>query len=500
MLSLATLLAALQAEADQNPNRVIIATEQSHITVADFVQRVALLSAQIKQYSEHRWLVWLPEFSDFVVALFALWHAGKTPVVPPNFQPNLLLELSDAYEAVLVTQEIQVVGAHTKPQWVMGDWTAATIASQSAQNSFAPLEAESQLVLYTSGSTDQPKPITKYLTQLDAEVQVLEQLWGTVCADKSVLGTVPHHHIYGLLFRILWPLAAQRVMVAAVAATPTELSRAWQDHGACVLISSPTHLTRLPALVDLPTWSGRYVVAFSSGAPFPESAAREILGAWALPVQEVYGSSETGGIAWRQVGATLNEKETYPCWNPLPGVEVRYGVQYGVQYGAAETLEIISPFLPDKMPYTTADRVEIEANGSFKLCGRVDRVVKIEGKRASLDQIEGLLRKHPWVAEVVVLALSEPRQCLAAVVVLRDEGEMALAQGRAYLSQQLRQHLLPSIDAVLVPRRWRFVEQLPVDARGKLPLKNLLALFSEHSDEKRGEKRGEKRVENNITS
>ncbi|TAK91861.1 MAG: acyl-CoA synthetase [Burkholderiaceae bacterium] len=450
---LAELLPRLQHD-PQSLQRVVIATPQGDMTAEQLVQRVAALSARIRQHDGARWLLWLPAFDDFVVALFAVWHAGRTPVLPPNFQPEMAVELEGAFDAVLtVNTDI----ATAKP-CVMVD--AHDRLSQLLQ----PFDAAAQLVLYTSGSTDRPKPVGKKLHQLQSEITVLEQLWGTACAGKPVVATVPHHHIYGLLFRVLWPLAAGRVTVAAVAATPTELSCVWEARGQCVLVSSPTHLSRLPDLVDLPDWAGRYAAVFSSGAPFAETPARQIAADWAVPVQEIYGSSETGGIAWRHAA-----QPGYPCWTPLPGVSVRPS--------AEDTLEIVSLFLPELQPFVTADRVEFAAHGTFRLGGRIDRVVKIEGKRASLEQIEALLRRHAWVKEVAVIPLQQPRQCLAAVVVPSGEGKIALMRGRAPVAQHFRRFVNESVDRVLVPRRWRFVEQLPRDERGKLPLDVLERLF-----------------------
>lgn len=456
MVSLSHLLETLQASLQRHKQPIFVTALHS-ITAADFIQRVATLRAHIEQRAEQRWLLWLPELSDFAVALFALWHAGRTPILPSNFQPQMLHELSDAYDAVLHNEENFSCAAE---QLRLADYAPST-----GEKKFSTLDPEQcRLVLYTSGSTDRPKAVSKSLVQLDAEIHVLEQLWGQECADKPVLGTVPHHHIYGLLFRLLWPLASGRLIMTALAATPTEMSCVWHTQGQCVLISSPTHLSRFPDLVDLSAWSGRYAMVFSSGAPFPEKPARMLAHAWGQPVQEVYGSSETGGIAWRNVAQAV-----YPGWVALPGVKVGLS--------EAGTLQIRSPFLPDRALYTTADKIELFADGSFTLCGRVDRVIKIEGKRVSLDVVENQLRQHPWVQHAAVLALHATRQRLAAVVVLTSQGAMILQQGRALVIQELRRTLGQSMDAVLVPRRWRFVEQMPVDARGKLPLQNLLDLF-----------------------
>ncbi|MCO6705214.1 AMP-dependent synthetase, partial [Streptomyces sp. CHB9.2] len=64
--------------------------------------------------------------------------------------------------------------------------------------------------LSTSGSSGEPKLIAKQLFQLANEVAALECLWGASLGAATVLGSVSTQHIYGLLFRVLWPLCAGR--------------------------------------------------------------------------------------------------------------------------------------------------------------------------------------------------------------------------------------------------------------------------------------------------
>ncbi|HRE16020.1 MAG TPA: hypothetical protein PLW86_03000, partial [Rhodocyclaceae bacterium] len=65
-----------------------------------------------------------------------------------------------------------------------------------------PLPSVPTLELFTSGSSGEPKRISKRLIQLEAECRVLESFWGGHIGQAAVLATVPHHHIYGLLFRV----------------------------------------------------------------------------------------------------------------------------------------------------------------------------------------------------------------------------------------------------------------------------------------------------------
>ncbi len=122
---------------------------------------------------------------NFLAALLALWSRGHTALVPPSLQPAAV-----AAVAGTVLRDADVENA-----------TGSSTLS-------LPTAAQCRLALYTSGSSGAPKRVDKTLAQIDRELENLHALWGSVLAQSAVLSTVPHHHIYGLLFRLLWPLAA----------------------------------------------------------------------------------------------------------------------------------------------------------------------------------------------------------------------------------------------------------------------------------------------------
>ena len=165
----------------------------------------------------------------------------------------------------------------------------------------------------------------------------------------------------------------------------------------------------------------------------------------------VYGSSETGGIAWRRWDTDL------PPWQPLPGV------QWRIDDGC---LAVASAHLETPGWWRTQDRVEALADGRFRLLGRADRIVKIEERRVSLDALERALREDTEVDDVRVLVLPGQREQLAAVVVPADP---ALLEGgdarRRALGQRLGARLAHAHDAVTRPRRWRLVQALPINAQ-----------------------------------
>lgn len=388
--------------------------------------------------------------ADFAPALFGAWHAGKTVYLCADVLPATLATLQTEVDGFL--GDIPPAYAPLSP----------TIGGVDAGEAWPPLdEHRCQLQIYTSGSTGDTSAITKSLAQLAREVEALQAAFPALPADVVVHGTVSHQHIYGLLFRVLWPLAAGRVLAPRLF-FHEEIAAALQQPA--ILVSSPAHLKRIPDTLNWTLARHQLAAVFSSGGALPEVAAAQAHALWGLPVTEIYGSSETGGIAWRQ-----SEGHTAP-WQPLPEVAWRIAEN--------EVLEVASPHLTTPAWWPTCDRVEAVGNGGFKLLGRVDRIVKVEERRVSLTALERQLLTLPEVAEARVVLLDGMRAELAAVVVPSAHGQERLqAEGAQRLGQQLRLALADGQEAVTRPRRWRFVDALPMTAQGKTPESALRALF-----------------------
>jgi 3-hydroxymyristoyl/3-hydroxydecanoyl-(acyl carrier protein) dehydratase len=138
--------------------------------------------------------------------------------------------------------------------------------------------------------------------------------------------------------------------------------------------------------------------------------------------------------------------------------------------------------LPDERWFTTADRAEAAANNLFRLKGRVDRIAKIEGKRISLNAIESQLKISPLVADARVIVLEDKRQRVAAFIVPSELGRCRLLEsGKLSLNRSLGDLIRQRVEAAGVPRVWRYLEALPVNAQGKVNQTQLMALLEAKS-------------------
>ncbi|WP_416759151.1 AMP-binding protein [Pseudomonas sp. BNK-6] len=421
--------------------RVVSAHPDIHL---EGLQTRALgLAAALQARGVRRLALHLEDAVDLAVALLGAWRAGVSVLLPADLQ------------------------AQTRQRWAadvdlwLTDQDPPLQPLQAAPLEPAELDLDAcQLSLCTSGSSGEPKRIEKNLRQLANEVSALEQLWGTDLGPAWIIGSVATQHIYGLLFRVLWPLCAGRPFVRRQLPFPEDLQRASRECPAFAWVASPALLKRMGDNLDWPALSPVRRV-FSSGGALPAEAAsglQQRLQQWPT---EILGSSETGGIAWRQ-GPEL--------WQPFAEVHL--------SQDSDGALLIASPYLPPGHVEHTADAARIAADGRFELLGRLDRIVKLEEKRISLPMLEQALEQHDWVAEARLGVIEDNRAYLGALLVLSESGLHALRnQGRRHLTQALRQHLAGHCEALALPRRWRLLRQMPLNNQGKLPQAEVQALL-----------------------
>ncbi|MFT3709636.1 MAG: AMP-binding protein [Archangium sp.] len=387
----------------------------------------------------------------FLSALTSAWSRGEQVVLPGDVLPGTLAALAphvDEYVGDFPNaKKLEVT--KPLPRWDSFD---------------RELEG---VVVFTSGSTGAPTLITKKLRQLFDEVVTLESTFGqSFSADAMHVSTVSHQHIYGLLFAVLWPYVTNRPLATRRLEYPEELEQALRA-GPSILISSPAHLKRLP---EGRRWSTQVQSVFSSGGPLTPDGAERAIEVLGHSPKEIFGSSETGGVAWR-------EGNDLP-WLPMRGVFIRAtevespSPPQGRGSGRG-LLEVQSPHLASQGFFRTADQIETHADGSFRLLGRADRIAKIEEKRVSLDLIEKTAIETGLLSAAKVITIEGARVTLGLV------GVPTRQLDRKDLIDQLKAALEKAVERVAIPRKFRFVEKLPTDAQGKVTQPLLLALFAE---------------------
>ncbi len=382
----------------------------------------------------------------FTVALLAAWQRGFSVALPPSPQPETMRALRERVGVRTVVHDVDGgLGIDVRDPSVV-----AAARAKLGAHPFEPIALPRDRLLatvYTSGSTGDHTACTKTAGQLLGEAHVLAETFG-VAPGARVLAMVPPYHIYGLLFGVLLPLASGGALYRHTPLHAPEVAAVLAS-GADVLVTVPAHLRAL-TLSDEAQPPARRV--FSSGAPLSPEVAAAAKARFGWTITEVFGSSETGGIGWRESGGE-------GPWAPLPGVEV----------SATEdgSIRVRSPFVA-RGEHVGADRVRVEG-GRFVHLGRTDGVLKIGGVRVSIAEIEKHLLAIEGVRDAAVIAVevggARGHEVWAAVVT-----ELGAAEVRA----ALREWLAP----VAMPRRIKIVGALPREPNGKLPRASLEALFA----------------------
>jgi acyl-coenzyme A synthetase/AMP-(fatty) acid ligase len=460
---------------DQAPGNPVVAFgREGDFDRADCAGRVAALAAAIEERGRGRWLVFSENSYAAAVSLLAILQAGSTAVLAPNRQSETLRRLSPDTRGAILDPGVPLEGVVRLAPLSQPPAPAAPDPSIDRNAPFVEF--------HTSGTTGNRRGAIKALCHLEDEVETLEDLFGPgLTADARIFATVSHQHIYGLLFRVLWPLATGRPFTTDTLLHPQELLPRMVESGSCALVSTPAHLRRAITGRGLRTLEGTCRTIFSSGSMLEAETAKRVTEQLGFAPLEILGSTETGGVALRQ------QSIHGEAWSAFPGVRVEREAEEG-------RMVVSSPFASEgeaedrgRRRFTMGDRIELRADGTFLLLGRADRTAKVGGKRLSIPDMERELAAHEWVAEAALVVLERASEArVHAVIVPSETGRAALqSRSRREFGAELARHLSGHFEPVLLPRVWRVVDELPRDAQGKLPVEALEALFETRDREPR---------------
>lgn len=283
-----------------------------------------------------------------------------------------------------------------------------------------------RLTLLSSGTSGEPKATTHQRRDLDAEVAGWNQ-W--IDQPLRVLSLVPSHHLYGLIWTVLWPSANGLEVLDASNWGPGR----WQREVAKgdVIVGFPLMWEFL--LRSVGTFPAG-VVGISSAGALPPSL-------WDLSIHqglsrmiEVYGSTETGGVAARE-NAT-DPFRLAPHW--------------------ADRAEGLAELLPD--------HIDFESPTKFRILGRKDGAVKIGGSLVSLDDVARELRALDHILDCRVRrGGAGVRERLEALVVT----DLPAAE-YSQIEQRIHRELAQRLPAAALPKRLAICASLPVNAMGKV--------------------------------
>jgi acyl-coenzyme A synthetase/AMP-(fatty) acid ligase len=425
------------------------------ITSKQWLFECVSLSHQINKYQQKNWLLCEEDLYQYSINFFALLLANKNIVLPQGPQPEQI-------QQAMLTSEIGIGTFENFEGFAYFHKKANSGSVSSNEIEALTINANNTITFFTSGSSGKPKAIKKFWYQLANEIQALSSLFSQPGdgATKSVVASVTHQHVYGLLFKLLWPVYENINILCETIEYPEQLDNIAREFTSIIFITSPSYLARTVSYFTEEVNQSISKI-FSSGGALSATVAESFYQLNHHAIFEIYGSTETGGIAWRQQAIDRH-------WLLFP--------EHQVEWLNDETLMLTSHFLPKDENIKTDDRVSLQGR-TFELLGRVDRIVKLYEKRLSLDEVERKLQTLSFVKASHCLLLTTNK--LAVVIEVTEIKNLPQTRiEKKVLVEQCKILLKSLFDQSLLPRKWRFVGELPYNSQGKLVKSKIVTLFS----------------------
>jgi long-chain acyl-CoA synthetase len=360
---------------------------------------------------------------------------------------------------------------HLQPAAVLDDVPAHEAHWDSADGT-APA-----LVLYTSGSTGQPKGAVLS----HAALRAANESWAgpvmRLTPEDVVLAALPLAHSFGLNGALLAPLLAGATVALCERFNPEETIRAISRHRVTVL---PAVATMFQKMLEVPTLSetacSTLRLALSGAAPCPWDLAEAWRRRTGVRIVRGFGMTEL----FRPISYLADDPADLPdaIGRPVPGVEVRVVDDEGHACGAGEVGElwIRSPAAMDGYLragaetravmrdgwFRTGDLAQVSPPGFVSIVGRKKELILRGGYSVVPGEVEATLLGHAAVAEAAVVGIPDATlgEEVAAFVTLRPGARAGAEELVAFCRERLA--------AFKYPRHVSVVSELPKGATGKV--------------------------------
>jgi len=428
---------------------------------------------------------------EMLIGLLAILKAGGAyvPLDPDLPRQRLSYMLADAGVRIVVTQQRLERRLPAVEMVLCLDAEAGLVNEPSGNPDGGARPDSLAYVLYTSGSTGQPKG-----TMIEHRSLVNYVTWTNEALFRAPVETIPTVFKFtfdGSLKQLFSPLVCGRsvwVLPDEVATDPEALLRVIGSRSGVGLNCVPSLwravLDALAVGVAAPPAGSLVAVMLGGEAMTADLVARSFAAFPDLEIWNVYGPTETtcnatagrverGGpvtigrpIANTQVFILDERQQPVPVGVPGELYVAGVGLARGYLGRPELTAErfVRHPFSaePDARLYRTGDRARYLSDGRIEFLGRRDHQVKIRGFRIELEEIEATLRRHPDIREAVVVAGApgggDPR--LVGYVV----PTATMAPG----GRELRQWLRASLPDYMVPSAFVTLSALPTTSAGKV--------------------------------
>jgi cyclohexanecarboxylate-CoA ligase len=327
------------------------------------------------------------------------------------------------------------------------------------------------MLLYTSGTTGDPKGVLHSHETLVYECRSIARLFG-LNADDHIFMASPLTHVTGFLYGYILTAMLGSTSVLLDLWDPAMARQMIEEHRCRFTVSATPFLQGLTDVYHNSAIGSALRYFACGGADVPPDLIRRAEAVLRCHVSRIYGSSEFPTVSGGSAESSRPENAETDG-RPIGPVEVRLDdLQDGVGELLARGPECFHGYLDSRLNdpaftedgfFRTGDLATISADGAITIRGRKKDIIIRNGENISAKEVEDLLYTHPAIADVAIVAVPDPstgeRAC--AVVVVRDGAELTLVDISEHLGRL-------GIAKQKLPERLSVVDQLPRTASGKI--------------------------------
>jgi malonyl-CoA/methylmalonyl-CoA synthetase len=326
-------------------------------------------------------------------------------------------------------------------------------------------DASPALLIFTSGTTGEPKGVPHTHAALEANLDALARTWA-LSAEDRLLHVLPAHHVHGLVLALY---GSARLGIPIVLLPRFEAGSALEALHAqriTLFMGVPTMFRRMaqsPLRPDLPAMR----LFITGSAPLVPADFQSFESRFGFAPLERYGLSETLIVSSNPLAG---ERRPGTVGFPLPGTEVRLGADGEVEVRGPA---VMSGYFEDPVAsgeslrdgfFRTGDLGAYDAAGYLVISGRKKELIIVGGSNVLPGEVEAAIADVPGVEELAAAGLPDAdRGELVAVFVVAAAGEDATV-----LEARLRARADERLSAYKRPRHYRFLPSLPRNAMGKV--------------------------------
>jgi len=342
------------------------------------------------------------------------------------------------------------------------------------------------LLMYTSGTTAEPKGVLHSNATLLAEVESLRRAHGLVSGDKTLMPS-PLTHISGVLHGIMSPAVLGTTAVLMDRWSAAEATMLIERERVTYMVGAPIFLRDLVAARGDGGWTRSLRLFSCGGAAVSASQIRAARDALGCVAKRVYGSTEFPTITTTGPGdAETRAIETEGA--PIVPNEIRIAGAAGepLPVGATGEIQARGPecfvgyadpslnadaFTADGW-FRTGDAGEIDRAGYLIVTGRIKEIIIRKGEKISIREIEDLLLTHPRVRAVCVVGVPDDvvGEMVCAAVEPAPESNLSQADIIEHLSAN-------GVAKQKWPERITFRGDLPRTESGKVHRAAVVGMF-----------------------